>query len=367
MKFTCERDELIKDISLAQDIIASKNALSILANVLLVAKDSKLTIRATDLKVGFETSSPVEVSREGATTVFCDKLLGILRSLPSGAVEFELDEHDSLHIRTVFKKINFTLKTISPDKYPEMPLHGDSYFSIPQSDLLEMISHTVFAVSDDETRYFMNGVFVEKGEKGLTMVATDGRRLAYIEKEVDGGVPDFNGVIIPPKILHLARKLLPGEGMVDFAIGEKHVFLRYGDVYLSSNLIEGNFPAYRRVIPEQQAHSFTLQREEFLEALRRVSLLVEQKSRRVFLTVKEGVLVVRSEETDLGVAQEEIPAQYADEEVTIAVNYLYLLEPLKVMTEEQVEIAFTEPSRAITVRPVPEREFFHIVMPMQLD
>ena len=179
---------------------------SILSNVLIEVADNTLILKATDLKVGFETQFPVDVAVPGSTTVYCDKFLGILRSLPDGEVEFE-QQDTRLVIRPLFKKIDFQLKSITSDKYPEIQeVSQDAFFTVPQVDLIEMITQTIFAISDDETRYFMNGVFFEKSESALIMVATDGRRLSFISKEVDGSIPDFSGVIVPPKVLNLVRK-----------------------------------------------------------------------------------------------------------------------------------------------------------------
>ena len=164
MKFSCDRDMIMKEFQIAQEIISSRNALSILSYVLLKVEQGSLQIRATDLKVSFETKVPVDSSEAGSTTVFCDKILSILRTLPPGEVLFELHDHERFIIKPVFKtNIDFQLKNMSADKFPEIQwADPDSFFSVPQRDLIEMISQTVFAVSDDETRYFMNGVYMEK-------------------------------------------------------------------------------------------------------------------------------------------------------------------------------------------------------------
>lgn len=368
MKFTCEKDVLVKEISIAQEIISSKNALSILSNVLLEADNNSLTIRATDLKVSFETRIPVEVSVPGSTTVFCDKFLGILRTLPEGDVEFEEIDGDTLLIKPLFKKIDFRLKTIASDKFPELQVAQDEeYFDFSQKDIIEMISQTVFAVSDDETRYYMNGVYLEKTEDGVVMVATDGRRLSYIVKKPENPVTDFQPVIIPPKILNLIRKLASGEGMISLAVTEKNVFVNFDNQKISSALIEGQFPNYQRVIPTDQSHQFEVDREELIEALKRVSLLVEQKSRRIYINLSGDSMVLSSEESELGIAKEEISCQYQGEDTIFALNYLYFMDPLRVMTDPQIRIQFTEANKAITLRSTEEREYFHIVMPMQLD
>ena len=367
MKFICERDTIIKEIQVAQEIISSKNSMSILSNVLLDAGEEALTIRATDLRVSFETRIPVEVSEAGTTTVFCEKLLGILRSLPSGDIEFALGENQSLSINPVFKKINFQLRGIESDKFPEIQLAADEqYFELSQAAFIDMISQTIFAVSDDETRYFMNGVYMENLDGDLVMVATDGRRLSYIKKTPEVEVKEFQGVIIPPKVLNLVRKLASGEGTFSLAVTEKNLFVQFDNQRVSSALIEGQFPNYRRVIPEEQQYSITVKKDELLEALKRVSLLVE-KSRRIYVELSSDSMTLSSEETEVGVAREEISCEYDGPEERIALNYMYLLEPLRVIDTEDISIRYSEPNRAITIYAVPEKDYFHIVMPMQLD
>jgi DNA polymerase-3 subunit beta len=367
MKFTCERSVLLKEISIAQEIISSKNAISILSNVLLEAENDTLTIKATDLKVNFETKVPVMVLEAGSTTVFCDKFLGILSSIPEGELDFEQTENKII-IKPSYKKIKFQLKSIASDKFPEFSVSSDVLsFEFPVKEFKEMVNQTVFAVSDDETRYFMNGVFFEKQGDFLVMVATDGRRLAFIQKNVGSSIPDFTGVIIPPKVLNIVTRRAGDQGLVNLGVKDKSIFIRFGSYQLSSVLIEGQFPNYRRVIPESQSFFFNVNRFEMLEALKRVSLLVEQKSHRVYLGLASGMISISSEESDIGTAKEDIPCQYEGEEVSIALNYRYIEEPFKIMNEDTISIHFTDPKRAITIQPVPEKDYFHIVMPMQLD
>lgn len=367
MKFSCEKDVILKEISVAQEVISSKTSMSILSNVYLDVADDTLTIRATDLKVGFETRIPVEVNTPGRTTIFCDKLLGILRSLPAGEVEFEQSDATTFVIRPRFKKIDFQLRSIDADKYPEIQIADDqSYFDVPQADFIEMISQTVFAVSDDETRYFMNGVYMEQTDDGIVMVATDGRRLSHISKNPGEGVPEFQGIIIPPKILQMVKKLASGEGSISLAVGEKNVFCRFENQRISSALIEGQFPNYRRVIPENQSSRLEINRNELLEALKRVSLLVE-KSRRIYVTMAENSLTLQSEESEVGHASEELSCSYEGPETRMALNYSYLTEPLRVIETEDIALLFTDSSKALSIESVPKTDYFHIVMPMQLD
>ena len=363
MKFLCERNNLLKEISMAQDIIASKNVISVLSNIYLEAENNSLTIRATDLKVNFETKVPVTVIEPGPVTVFGEKFLGILSSVPDGEIEFE-QKDNKIKINTSAKRANFNLKCMSSDKFPEFPVSNSEYFEVPIIDIKEMINQTIFAVSDDETRFFMNGVYFEKVDSKIIMVATDGRRLAYIEKEANN-VKDFPGVIIPTKILSIIAKRAGDEGLVAFSVTDKIIYVHFGSYHFSSVLLEGPFPNYRKVIPEQQLHSFSFNRNEIMDALKRVSLLVEQKSHRIYLDVKPGIMEIFTEEGEIGDAKEEIPCKYDGEEVSLALNYRYIEEPFKVIKSDEICINFTEASKAITMVPVPKTDFFHIVMPMQ--
>jgi DNA polymerase III subunit beta len=368
MKLTCSRDDILREISTAQEVISSKNNLSVLSNVLLTASKGELKLQATDLKVGFETSLPVDVGQEGTTTAFCDKLLNILRSLPEGDVEIEQTDPAMLRIRPLSKKVDFQLRCIPSDKYPELARASDSmYFDFPQKDFNEMVTRTLFAVSDDETRYFMNGVFLEKKDDSLVMVATDGRRLAFISRKIPLRMENLKGVILPPKILQIVRKLSSGEGGLSLALTDKNVFVRIGATNLSSNLIDGQFPDYRRVIPDTQKHTAVIERKALEDALRRVSLLVEQKSRKVVLSFDDSTLTIVSKESELGIATEELPCDYKGPEMSLAVNCLYMSEPLREITSEKVSIEFSDVNKAITLRPLPDDGYTNIIMPMQLD
>ena len=363
MKFICERNILLKEISMAQEIISSKNVISILSNIYLEAQNDSLIIKATDMKVNFETKVPVTVVEPGPATVFGEKFLGIIGSAPEGEMEFEYNEN-KVKIKTSVKRANFQLKSMASENYPEFPVSTTDYFELPIKQFKEMINQTVFAVSDDETRYFMNGVYMEKSDGKIIMVATDGRRLAYSEKE-ETNINDFPGIIIPPKILNVIMKRAGDEGLIALSITDKIIFIRFGSYYLSSLLLDGQFPNYRKVIPEEQTSSLSINRLEMLDALRRVSLLVEQKSHRIYFGIKPGIMEIYSEEGEIGEAKEEIPCRYDGEETSFALNYRYIEEPFKVITSDEIMIQFTGPSKAITIVPVPKTDFFHIVMPMQ--
>jgi len=365
MKFTCNKEIILKEISIAQEIISSKNAILILSNIYLETANNSLIIKAKDMKVNFQTVIPVTVIEEGSTTVYGDKFFGIINSFPYDEIEFSLKENIAVIKPVTVKKPEYKLKSMASDRFPELPVSSEPFFEIPIKDFKEMIQQSVFAVSDDETRYFMNGVFMEKIDDKINMVATDGRRMAFVGKSANKNISDFSGVIIPPKILSTVVKRSGDEGLINISISDKMIFINFASYQFSSVLIEGNFPNYKKVIPEKQEFWLSVRRDEMLNALRRVSLMVEKKSHRIYLGVSSGRMAVYSEESEIGIVEDEIPCKYDGEDITIALNYRYLEEPFKIMTEEEIKICFTSATKAITIEPVPEKEFFHIIMPMQ--
>ncbi len=365
MKFICERESIIKEISISHEIISERNTLSILSNVLLENTDNTLSIRATDLKVSFVSRIPVETVTPGSTTVLCDKLLGVLRSLPEGEISFDVQEDRMVISPVRQKKINFRLRCIDARDYPEFKSPGKESFTIAQKTFVEMIDQTIFAVSDDETRYYMNGVYMEPSEQGMTMVSTDGRRLSYISRNVERGVPVFQPIIIPTKFLNLIRKLSSKEGEISLGISDSYLFAEFDAHHLSSTLIEGQFPNYRRVIPDEHEFSCVMSTKDINEALKRVSLLIDHHSKKLFMDINADSIVFSSEESEIGNAKEEISCSYTGEPVRMYMNFSYLMSPVRVMESEQVSINFTDPAKAVTVRPVPEIDYFHVIMPMQ--
>ncbi|MCI6798730.1 MAG: DNA polymerase III subunit beta [Treponema sp.] len=367
MKFTFDRDAMIKEIAITQEIISNKSPISILSNILLIAENNTLTIKASDSSVNFITRLPVDIQEEGTTTIFCDKFMSILSSSPSGEIEFE-QKDITVTIRPTAKKIKFQLKSMASDKFPEIAsTDGIQFFEVPSKELKEMISQTIFAVSEDSNRYFMTGVFFEKKEDKLIMVATDGRRLSYVEKEVAQNINDFPSAIIPTKVLSSVLKNSPAEGNVFIAVIDKMIFIKFGNYEYSSLLLEGQFPNYQRVIPEHQASSFQVNKKDLESALKRMTIMIDKKVSRVIFKLQSGVLTLISPESELGTADEEIPCQYDGEGITMALNYIYIEEPLKVIPTERITFEFTESMKAITLRSEPASDYFHIIMPMNLD
>ena len=367
MKFTFDRDAMIKEIAITQEIISTKSPLSILSNILLIAENNTLTIKASDSSVNFITKLPVDIQEEGTTTIFCDKFMSILSASPAGEIEFE-QKDITVTIKPFAKKIKFQLKSMASDKFPEIAsTEGIQFFEVPSKELKEMIRQTIFAVSEDSNRYFMTGVYFEKKNDRLLMVATDGRRLSYAEKEIAQNINDFTPAIVPTKVLNSVLKNAPEEGSVFVAVVDKMIFVKFGNYEYSSLLLDGQFPNYSRVIPENQTSSFEVDKKELEASLKRMTIMIDKKVARVIFKLQSGVLTIISPESELGTADEEIPCQYDGPDVTMALNYIYIEEPLKVIPTERITFEFTEAMKAITLRPEPESDYFHIIMPMNLD
>lgn len=374
MKFTFDRDAMIREIAISQEIISTKQIADIRSNVALYAFNNSLLIKATDSKVNFETTLPVQIQEEGETTIYCDKFMSILTALPDGEIEFNQTSTDpqnqsiTVVIKPVEKKIKFQLKSMSTSKFPDFSSADNvPYFDIPSRDIKEMIEQTSFAVSDDITRLFMNGVFFEKKDDNLILVATDGRRLSYASKGILAGVSDFPPVIIPPKILNIISKRAPDEGNVSIAVVDKMIFFRFGNYKFGSVLLDGQFPNYDRVIPDHQEHTFHVLKSDLVSALKRVALMVDKKAGRIYFEISDGILKITSPQSDMGSADEEIPCEYAGESCVLAFNYRYVDEPLKVIPTEKIAFEFTEELKQVTMRPEPAGDYFHIIMPMHKE
>ncbi len=366
MRFYCDKNLLMKEILIAQEVVSNRSTISILSNVMMEVKEGKLIIRATDTKTAFESILPVNVESEGITTVNSEKFLGSLKNLPDGDVLFNMTDDSRFHIRPEKKSINYQLKTMKSENYPWVQWETEGLaFSIGQKEILEMINQTIFSVSDDDARYFMTGVLFEYKEGTFRLVATDGRRLSIAKIDMDIS-RDFTA-IIPTKPLNLIRKLASGQGVLNIGIGEKSLVFSFDNQKIYSNFIDGQFPNYLRVIPESQAYTAKIKKEDLMDAIRRVSLMADQKAQRVFLTLADNNALIASDESELGLAREEIPVEYEGPQTVIALNYHYIQDPVRVCTENTIIMQFTDPRRAVTLKTDPEKNYFHIIMPMQMS
>lgn len=367
MKFVCNKNNILKELSNALDFTSQRNTLAVYANVCLVLEGNNLTIKATDQKMSYVSEMTVEGLEDGSTTVVCDKFLNIIKNLPDSNIVFE-DSDDKIRINPEGTSIEFKLRTIEASAFPSLVFGDESgYFRVSQKDFSDMISQVIFAVSDDESKYAMNGALLEKDGSGLVMVGTDGRRLSYINRQIGSEIPDFPKATIPSRFLNLIKKLSVGEGDFEINVGSNSISLRFGSCTISSSLIKNDFPAYKRVIPENQSKVCIVNINTLSDALKRVSLLVENKFKKIILEFNENKMTVYCDESEVGAGREEIECKYEGESQRCAMNYTYLLSPLKVMDGEEARIEFSEPGRPFTVKSEPERDYLHVIMPMNLN
>ena len=373
MKFTFDRDAMIKEISIAQEIITNKSPISILSNILVIAEKNSLVIKATDSTVKFTTTVPVDIQEEGRTTIFCDKFMSILSSLPSGDVEFEQAENEVV-IKPIAKRVKFKLKSLASDKFPEIGTSENiPFFEIAAKDFKEMVRQTIFAVSDDKNRYFMTGIYFVKNGDVLTMVATDGRRLSCVNKS-GFAVPEFNPAIVPTKILNCILKNAPDEGNIQLAVIDKSIFVKFANLEFSSVLIDGQYPNYQKVIPENLSQSIMVNKADLDAALKRTTIMVDKKVSRIIFKISSGELKLISPESENGSADEIIPCRYDGQDISMALNFTYVTEPLKVIDSENVVFDFNINeaqsgeeaviTKAVIMRSEPAGDYIHVIMPM---
>ncbi|MCQ2583142.1 MAG: DNA polymerase III subunit beta [Treponema sp.] len=373
MKFTFDRDAMIKEIAIAQEIITNKSPVSILSNILVIAENNTLTIKATDSTVKLTTNIPVDIQEEGRTTIFCDKFMSILSSLPSGDIEF-IQEDVGVTIKPIAKRFKAQLKSQAGDKFPEIGTSENvPFFELPSKEFKEMIKQTIFAVSDDKNRYFMTGVYFVKNGDELTMVATDGRRLSCVNKS-GFNVPDFQPAIVPTKILGCILKNAPDEGNIQVAVIDKSIFVKFANVEFSSVLIDGQFPNYKKVIPENLSKSIMVNKADLDAALKRTTIMVDKKVSRIIFKISSGELKLISPESDNGSADEIIPCRYDGQNISMALNFTYVTEPLKVIESENVVFDFNineeqsgeeaNITKAVIMRSEVAGDYIHVIMPM---
>ena len=371
MKFTFDRDAMIKEISIAQEIITNKSPVSILSNILIIAEHNSLTIKATDSTVKFTTVIPIDIQEDGRTTIYCDKFMSILASLPSGDVEFSQQDIE-VTIKPIAKRFTAKLKSQTSDKFPEIGTSENvPFFELPAKDFKEMIKQTIFAVSDDHNRFFLTGSYLVKNGDTLTMVATDGRRLSC-DNKTGLSIPDFQPAIIPTKILSCVLKNAPDEGNIQLAVVDKSIFVKFANLEFSSVLIEGQYPNYQKVIPENLTMSFMVNKADLDAALKRTTIMVDKKVSRIIFKISSGVLKLISPESDIGTADEEIPCRYDGKDISMALNFTYVTEPLKVIDSENVVFDFNindtdgdaNITKAVIMRSEPAGDYIHVIMPM---
>jgi len=374
MKLVITKAELIRGIARIQAIVEKRNSMPILANVLLEARgegeDGELELAATDLEVGIRGLHSANVSSAGALTVSAKKLFEITRELPDEPIHLEATPNAYLTIRCA--RAEFTLSGTSSEEYPTLPTFTpEKVVPVQATTLSQMIERTMYAASADETRYNLNGVYLEVlSDTGkLRMVATDGHRLALVDRSVgEDATALASGVIIPKKGLAELKRLVDEDDAdeIELAFEGNNGLAKRGNVTLVMRLIEGEFPNYQQVIPEALEQNLVLPVESLLHALRRVSLLSSERSRAVTLELADGKLMMTSSNPDQGDAREELDVDYAGEKLAIGFNSQYLIEALKVSGAKEVRFGFRDDLSPTQLVPTDDPDTLAVVMPMRI-
>ena len=374
MKFTIGKGELLRGVGRLQAIVEKRNTMPILANVHLDAqKDGKegvLELAATDLEVGIRSTHPADVKKAGRVTVSAKKLYEILRELPDEPVQLEATPNAYLALRCA--RAAFDLAGNAAEEYPTLPaLAPGETVAVPALLLGQMIERTMYAASVDETRYNLNGVFVEyiPETQKLRMVATDGHRLAYVDRTLGVELASLGrGVIIPRKGLAELKRLVDEDDSDEVELGFEgsSALVRKRGVTLAMRLIEGEFPNYRQVIPQPGKHQIIAPSEPLVQALRRVVVIAAERSRAVKLELSAGTLRFSSNNPDLGEAREEVDIDYQGEELALAFNARYLLDALSYIGAKEVRLGFQDAVSPAQVAPADDPDSLAVVMPMRL-
>ncbi|MFQ5736181.1 MAG: DNA polymerase III subunit beta [Thermodesulfobacteriota bacterium] len=367
MRFIIDRSSFIKALQKIQGIVEKRNTMPILANVLLDAGDGKITIVATDLEVFIKDSSKAETTEAGSVTINARKLFEIIKELPDDTVDVSADKNDRVTIKA--GKARFSIMGLPSRDFPVFPEIDESKLEkIDSESLKEMIDKTSFAVSTDETRYNINGFLFEKEDTRIRMVATDGHRLAFIEKKDAGGKPtdQKEGVLLPRKGVLEMRKLLENEGEFVLGVTQKSAVMKKDDAVISVRLLEGEFPDYEKVIPKDNNKEVVAGREALLASLKRVSLLSSDKIKGVKFSFSKSCLTVSSSSPDIGEATEDVDIDYGEEDIEIAFNARYFIDMLEAVGEEQVKILLKDSLSPGIIRPVDTENYTYIIMPMRL-
>ena len=364
MRIKISKDDLLKIIQVVQTITTTKTTLPILSNILLEAKDNKLTLTATDLDVCISTNTQVEVMESGAITLPAKRLCDIVKELPNVDIEISAKKNNIATIEC--PKTFFKIMGLPKEDFPKTPeFKVKDRITLNQQTLKSMINATSFAVSHDEARYVLNGVLFIVRDNCVRLVATDGRRLALIEKESKLPKAVSKKAIIPTKAILELAKLLKDQDDVGITIDENQALFEMGETFLISRLIEGEFPNYEQVVPKEPKEKIKVDREKFISALRRANIFTSQDSQAVKIEVSKSKLIISKSTPELGEAREELEVEYKGPDILIGFNPGYLMDAMKILETADVGLEITSPEKPGVVRM--GSEYVYVVLPMQLS
>ncbi len=364
MKFLITKEAFLDGLQQVQHVVSSRTTLPILSNVLIEANDEGLRLTTTDLDVGVSGVAKAEVSKGGSTTLPVRRLFSIIRELPSEEIEVSVDAKNVASIKSgpsFFKIIG-----LADNEFPPLADFANAKeYKIPQAILQEGLKKTSYAISSDETRYVLNGIFVSFKEGKLTLVATDGRRLAMVENDLEFPSSHETDFIVPTKAVQELQRLLTGEGEVLVSLSDNQICFEVGTSIIVSKLIEGNYPNYRQVIPGESKERLTLNREALFETVRRVSLLSSDKSNSIKLSFNLNELGVTANSPDIGEANESVDVKYEGKEFAIAFNPEFLQAPLKALSEKEIHLDLIDEMSPGVLRT--DDAFLYVLMPMRVN
>ena len=368
MELKLKKEDFLKALRWAQGVVERKTTMPILSNILLENRDKRVRLTATDLETTVVTELNGEVSKPGRVAVNARNLYEIVRELPQNEIRLSKGKEQWIELNSGASK--FKIVGMNPEEFPQVPIAKEKTFPLELDAVREMINKTVYAVSVNETRQVLGGVYLEQAEQGkpsFRMVATDGHRLSYVDREIKGGVKIPKGVVLPRKGLLEFKKLLEeGDGDLSLGIEERQCVVRRGDVCLFLRLVEGEFPDYRQVIPKTLDRVISVDRKGFEGALKRTSLVSIDRARGVNFAVSPGHLELTSSHPDFGEAKEELVVEYHGKSFQIGFNARYMLEVLSVLQDEKIVLEMKDEVSPCVIRSEYDRGFLALVMPMRI-
>jgi DNA polymerase III subunit beta len=364
MDVQVSREPLLRAMQLVQNIVEPRQTLPILANVLLDARADGLQIAATDLEVGARVAVPATVSQPGAVTLAARKLLELVRELPAQP-SIHMTREDSGWVRVECGSGRFRLVGLPADEYPPLDMNGgDGWVAVDGVKLRAMLTRTAYAMSQDESRPFLNGLYFVLRKHELRLVATDGHRLALARLSVDAET-EMTGIVPRKAVQEMSRVLGSADGAA-VALRDNQFFLRTPGFTLASKLIEGQFPNYEQVLPKAHPRRLTVEREGLMAALRRVSVVADDRTRPVRFVAGEGRVRLRAESQETGEATEELAAEFPGEELTIGFNARYLLDAVGPMEGERVALELKDALSPGVLRSATDDAYLCVIMPMRM-
>jgi DNA polymerase-3 subunit beta len=367
VKISVTKEDLSTGLQNVQNVVGTRSTLPILSNVLLVAGENKLDLRATDLEVSIHATVPAKVEREGASTLPAKRMFGLVREIESNEIEIEINDKEIATVQAGAAK--YKLHGIGAEEFPpEAKFKERGSIKIGQTKIGEMIRKTAYAVSSDESRHTLNGINIVAEPERLTLVATDGRRLALVDEEIEGGTKAQ--FIVPTKTVSELQRVLQSKGEAEIRLGETHAEFKIPqeggeEVVIHSKLVEGSFPNFKQVIPSESKERITVVKEELLHALRRADQITSDKANSVKLKFADNTLSITANTPEIGSGQESIAIQYTGPEIEVAFNPVYLMDPLKVLEGEEVYIELTDSlSPGVLKSNTP---FLYVLMPMRTN